>query len=150
MTSIHHVCKFNQSGYCKFKNLCRNQHINEVCVDKNCVGSSVCSLRHPHPCKYFTNRGYCKFGSTCAYIHTVEKSKLEEKMENLENEMKKLSSSLDFVQSKLKELDTMIANSRSTKQRAVVTFVPHKGNPPEKQSAVSIPQFDGEIEESPP
>ena len=33
MTATDVICKFNQSGFCKFRSYCRKQHVNEVCHD---------------------------------------------------------------------------------------------------------------------
>jgi len=69
MASAQTVCKYNQTGYCKFKSACKNLHINTICSDEGCNAES-CSLRHPRKCINFSNYGYCKFGSKCAYLHS--------------------------------------------------------------------------------
>ena len=30
------VCKFNQFGYCRYQETCRNHHVNELCENEKC------------------------------------------------------------------------------------------------------------------
>jgi len=69
MASAQKVCKYNQTGYCKFKSACKNLHINTICSEEGCNQAS-CSLRHPRKCTNFFKYGNCKFGSKCAYLHS--------------------------------------------------------------------------------
>ena len=70
--AAEHICRYIQTGYCKFKNLCRYRHIEEVCDVTDCE-SHECLKRHPRVCRYFQFRGYCKFSDHCAYAHQERK-----------------------------------------------------------------------------
>ena len=70
--AAEHICRYNQTGYCKFKNLCRYRHIDEVCDVTDCENHE-CLKRHPRVCRYFQFRGYCKFSDHCAYAHQERK-----------------------------------------------------------------------------
>ena len=62
------ICNFNKYGYCKFSDKCRYRHVNEFCIDIDCI-ASTCWQRHPRSCDYFRKYNYCKFGQFCAYSH---------------------------------------------------------------------------------
>ena len=62
------VCKYFQSGYCKFRDCCRKQHVKEICRTTTC-NITLCTKRHPKPCKYFSAHQVCKFGVDCSYKH---------------------------------------------------------------------------------
>ena len=94
MATTESVCKFHQSGYCKFTTHCKKLHSNSICSNKQCDDKS-CILRHPRICKYFFNFGRCKFGSSCAFLHKngheSEIDELKKVIEKLEMEIKKVS-----------------------------------------------------------
>ena len=71
MATAENICKFNQTGFCKFLTRCRKQHLMEICPNKHC-SNITCLLRHPRACRYFANFGRCKFGGTCFYLHENE------------------------------------------------------------------------------
>merc|ERR1712105_257921 len=62
------TCKFNQLGFCKFKNNCRKKHIDVKCNFKKCE-ITLCEKRHPRNCYYFNINKQCKYGSFCRYEH---------------------------------------------------------------------------------
>ena len=45
------ICKYNQSGFCKFGERCNQMHINTVCNKLTC-SKSLCNERHPKVCKF--------------------------------------------------------------------------------------------------
>ena len=55
------VCRFNKHGFCKFRDLCRYKHVDELCARQNCSGVN-CSKRHPRLCRFHSRFGFCKFG----------------------------------------------------------------------------------------
>ena len=63
------VCKFNKFGYCRYKDVCRNLHVNESCENVSCDISS-CSQRHPRECRYYREYKRCKF-TPCKYTHIL-------------------------------------------------------------------------------
>ena len=62
------ICKYNQTGFCKFRSTCPNFHENEICQVENC-SPNQCIKRHPKECRYFAEYKYCKFRA-CAFAHS--------------------------------------------------------------------------------
>ena len=63
------ICKYNQTGFCKFRENCKKLHNNEVCNDKSDCRSETCTKRHPKVCKNFKHQGYCRHKDQCSYQH---------------------------------------------------------------------------------
>ena len=102
------ICKFNKSGYCKFKTNCKYKHVNVVCDDDKC-DQRVCEKRHPRKCKYFTNFGDCKLGPNCAFAH---KDNGKIKMEKLEQKIDELHK---IIQDKEKIIDQLVNDVQNLK-----------------------------------
>ena len=66
------ICKFNQRGFCKFKESCLKRHENKVCKDLNECRNKKCQERHPQICKYFDKDKKCRHKEKCAYFHREE------------------------------------------------------------------------------
>ena len=64
------ICKFNQTGFCKFKEHCKKEHNNEVCGNLNECKDEKFTKRHPNICKNFTEDKNCRHKDRCAYLHT--------------------------------------------------------------------------------
>ena len=95
------VCKYNQRGYCKFKNKCRLFHNNEECPSENCE-DELCDRRHPNACKFYESYGNCKFGSYCRYKHSVQNKSNEidemgNKVNGLVDDLKKKGNEIDVL-----------------------------------------------------
>ena len=115
------VCKFFQTGYCKFKMTCKKKHVTIVCDDKMC-NQKGCEKRHPRRCKYLIKYGNCKLGSICAYSHDNQNSKrenerLEKKIDELLDKtnkkdeiIKELLDDVKILIKKNEEKDLMIIN----------------------------------------
>ena len=41
------VCKHNQTGYCKYRQQCTKEHVNEICNEKHECKDNACKMRHP-------------------------------------------------------------------------------------------------------
>ena len=82
------VCRYFQTGFCKFKSECRNVHINDICMKIECSDKS-CIKRHQRKCKYFFTYGYCKFANNCAYLHT-NRAQEEKEIKLLRDEIRML------------------------------------------------------------
>ena len=92
------ICKYNWSGYCKYKSKCKKKHLEHTCRILGCEDIS-CHLkkRHPALCRY-NKRGTCRWHTECAYLHTVHEAttsdlvlKLMEKMALMEKIIEDLS-----------------------------------------------------------
>ena len=70
------ICKYNQNGYCKFGNNCRNRHVEEICSSAQCQQLS-CEMRHPFICKFYRMYGNCKFENNCAFLHEASDEQLK-------------------------------------------------------------------------
>ena len=96
------VCIFNKYGYCKFKNTCRKQHIQEKCSNEKCE-ILKCSFRHPKICRYFRDFRNCKFGEWCSFRHEIKVNK------DIEDMKKALDAKIETYETKLKTLETCLA-----------------------------------------
>ena len=90
--ATQHICLFNKFGYCKYKEVCRKEHVDDICSDSPCDFLN-CRLRHPKLCNWYSEYGRCKF-NPCKFKH-------EEKNKSVEIIMKENSE----VMSKLKEVE---------------------------------------------
>ena len=91
------ICLKNKYGFCKFRNTCRNHHVNEKCENVNC-DIKLCEKRHPVECKFFRSYQRCKFLEFCHYEHKIVKTS-----NNIENDMNNLKEKMDMLESNLSE-----------------------------------------------
>ena len=102
------LCKFHNTGFCKFKDQCHFRHVHDVCLDRSCPRRS-CSARHPKRCRYFLKKR-CKFGDDCAYSHDVHEAdddeidSLKRLLKELEQGNIKLKKSNDLKASELEQV----------------------------------------------
>ena len=76
------VCQHNQTGFCKYRQQCKKEHVNEICPNIEICNDATCILRHPKTCKAFEDLCKCKFVN-CAYRHINNRTNT--KIEGLEN-----------------------------------------------------------------
>ena len=93
------LCQYNQRGFCKFGDKCKQKHENKICQHRNDCNNQHCTQRHPNLCRYFCQFGRCKFGETCAYSHVSDSKNqkeeiLDKEVVELKEEMKKLKAEL--------------------------------------------------------
>ena len=62
------ICKYNQTGFCKYRDGCKNKHVNDKCEKSQCE-EKACEKRHPKECKTYINNK-CRFNQGCAYKHS--------------------------------------------------------------------------------
>ena len=115
--NMSNVCKFNQSGYCKYGNRCRFLHNDQVCELNTCEREG-CEKRHPRQCTYYHRRGYCKFKDYCKYSHkednnSVKMNQIEQKVRNLVDnnnikdlEIQKLKEHMNTLSEKINSLES--------------------------------------------
>ena len=112
MASHETICKFNQSGFCKYQNHCRKQHIMDICPTSMCNNMS-CLFRHPKVCKFFNNFKRCKFGELCAYLHGPEIQTEDRKISELEENLAQVKAEIRKVEATLLQLENIENRMRS-------------------------------------
>ena len=102
------VCRFNQFGFCKFKNKCFRKHVDITCENAKCLKSD-CHLRHPKKCRYFFEYSYCKFREYCRFGHDkVGKSTIDNEIEKLKCEIETSRKMIEAKDHEIKEKDCEI------------------------------------------
>ena len=99
------ICKYHNTGFCKYGESCTYFHAQSVCDQMGCKGKT-CRSRHPKACKY---KQKCKRKSSCMYEHKVVTSHIQGQKvmnENIEfkTEVTRLKDELAGTKSKLEEL----------------------------------------------
>ena len=79
------VFKFNQTGYCIYKEACPKTHNNNLCSEKVCRRID-CRERHPKTCIYFSQNKVYRLKDQCAYAHHI--SKEETNLAHIEREVR--------------------------------------------------------------
>ena len=102
--NFRNVCRYNKYGYCKFGDVCRKLHIDELCVVSSC-DSRTCDKRHPRDCKYYNNYIRCKF-NPCKFAHTekVDDMKLKEMIVKVDSIEETIKAKVE-IETKIKEMD---------------------------------------------
>ena len=125
------LCRHNQTGFCKCRQQCTKEHVNEICYNNYECKIITCKVRHPKKCKTF---GQCNF-ENCAYIHlkyetndkfqvienvvtemklelrqNAEKGKEEntKKLETIENDVKELKDDVKILAKSIKNTELMM------------------------------------------
>ena len=75
------ICKFNQMGFCKFREHCRKKHDNTICEKAGKCTEEMCIKRHPKICKSYTTNNKCRFNNACAYQHKENENDQEKVIE---------------------------------------------------------------------
>ena len=95
-------CNFNNRGYCKSKNDCKDKHSDDICNNLEC-NEENCEKRHPYECKFGIR---CKYNkkNECMYLHVTLasddnklealKAQFDKKLGNLELNVKKMEKEL--------------------------------------------------------
>ena len=95
--TFENLCKFQNSGFCKFETKCNFKHVFDNCDEKGC-DKTGCIKRHPKRCRYFFLKRFCKFQESCHYSHgegkthediaivRMEIERIKKKNEELEKE----------------------------------------------------------------
>ena len=166
MATSENICKFNQSGFCKFQSHCRKQHIMDICKNIEC-GMVTCIHRHPRVCRYFINFGRCKFNESCAFLHKSDdkvselRREQEKEVEKLRQEVKELQMQVNDLRNIVNQLmnspnqtssDLQVTRSSLLKSTLASNHsnlsINCRSNPPTNLDQV-IPQLDGSIESCP-
>ena len=134
MAAVAVICAFNQNVYCKFKENCRQLHINELCTRDNCVRNE-CQYRHPRPCRYFQAAGSCKFQDHCSYLH---EGSLSADIASLRQEISTVSANINHIARTLEDLEKALSTS----------LTEESNNFTNRTVLDTVPQLDGIVEEN--
>ena len=113
------VCIYQKYGYCKYKESCKNKHLEETCQQRSaCLNQKSCHRRHPRGCKRYGVEGYCRFGAGCAYHHQEQPSPSEKvvdtevkmKLENLEKTVVEMAEKITKLECKMQEMEVIKNN----------------------------------------
>ena len=126
------ICKYNQRGYCKFKQSCRKRHENKTCKEENACNIKECIYRHPKVCINFVGENSCRFGEDCAYKHKDINSmppvkenilKHAKEINNIQNELTMLKGIITSMENKINDLVQEIEIGQKKKIEEVVRLV---------------------------
>ena len=97
-------CKFYNSGFCKFREQCRERHFSSVCQVPNC--NQDCQAKHPRLCKLESYCKFCKKG-ICAYKHVIptNDNKLEDLVKKLNCLRKEIQNLTEQNKQKQKQIE---------------------------------------------
>ena len=106
-------CHYNDSGFCKFRDECREQHFSIVCAIPNC--DRGCKGRHPKTCK---NQDRCRFflRDICAYKHVDvahdegQLTNLKKQIESLKTDNERKESEINVIKKELEYLKNRLEN----------------------------------------
>ena len=119
--AVPQVCIYFKYGHCKYKNNCRNRHIEDLCDTDNCDGRA-CEKRHPKSCRYFEIFGRCKY-NPCSCSHVAgslvhdKLGKLESLIDVMKHKIDVLKQSLVMNEEKTKELEFQVSRCCSQEKR---------------------------------
>ena len=104
------LCKFQNSGYCKFKENCKFRHVKEKCEEK--CDRKTCQKRHQKSCKYGLR---CSRLKTCEFKHETNPDEvLKTVIKNLETSLKELVEENKHMKSKMSDLETELRSSQKS------------------------------------
>ena len=92
---LQSVCKYYNTGFCKFKDECNSYHLTNICPKKGCR-DKACPNRHPKKCRY---KDQCRRRSTCLYCHDDKSDQDEKEFNDLKTDVKKLIEDISILKS---------------------------------------------------
>ena len=104
------ICKFNQTGFCKFGIHCGKKHENQVCDHVHDCTKNNCEKRHPQNCRNFSKSGKCRFQGGCAYLHEKKENKQELLNEQVKSLMMKHEKDIQNLTEEVNMLKSLIQN----------------------------------------
>ena len=97
MAAVQQLCLYYKTGFCKYRDHCKNKHVEEICEVSSCTGDN-CSKRHPKMCKFYLSLGQCKFSDSCKYSHDNQLCKdvcsVKQEIMDLQSRLHKLEAEL--------------------------------------------------------
>ena len=104
------ICKFNQTGFCKFGIHCEKKHESQVCDDTFVCKKDRCEKRHPQICKNFNKNEKCRFKGGCAYLHEKKGAKQEILNEQIQHVMMKHEKEITYLTQEVNMLKALVQN----------------------------------------
>ena len=122
------TCKYNQTGFCKFRQNCQKRHEQTICQENHDYKSMGCSLRHPKVCKSYEKEGTCRFKDECAYKHQnnladAMNSSHTQEIKNIQQEMNQMKSMILQMENKIEILKNIIQDITQTNVEEIVAIV---------------------------
>ena len=117
------LCKFQNSGYCKYKERCRFKHVSEHCEGRCDI--KTCRKRHKKQCRFGEK---CRRQTTCEYKNQTTddedslKAKisiLEATIKNLVEENKKEKAEMDQIELELKAILKKVIQENKNKDNTI-------------------------------
>ena len=103
------LCKFQNTGYCKYQDKCKFKHVSEKCGGK--CNRKTCQKRHQRPCKFSLK---CKRQKSCEYSH--DSNEVSE-VEGLKAEEKKMTDIIKEVVEENKKMKAQVAHLEKELQK---------------------------------
>ena len=103
------LCKHKHSGFCKYKSKCRKRHEDRLSPEEQTCTSKECSFRHPKTCRYFYKKESQQNNMKIEEI----KEKYENEINDIKDEMYKLTETIFLMQNKITELNQEIQSSKT-------------------------------------
>ena len=111
------VCRYNQTGFCKYKDHCKKTHENQKCKNLASCTNKECLKRHPKRCKHFYKDEGCRFKEDCAYSHEDAKQTTQNYINNaVAVVVTKHNTEIKAIQEEVKDLKDLV---ESMKERLV-------------------------------
>ena len=106
------ICKYNQTGFCKFSENWKNKHVDEACENLNDCKLFGCIKTHPKICNKFAKIKKWRFNEDCAYQDSeiVKPNKQNEINEVMANIISKHSKDIYILHEKMNKLKLLILN----------------------------------------
>ena len=109
--ATQNVCSYNKFCYGRFKDTCRNLHLNDICEKYSCNITS-CNQRHPRESRYYRDYRRCKF-NPCKFKHVTHSPYEECEISKLKEDYSKSVERLEEIEKILNErnkLENVIKN----------------------------------------
>ena len=102
------ICKFNQLGFCKFREHCRKKHENTICEKASECTEEKCIKRHPKICKNYIKDNNCRFNNKCAYHHKENENNQEQMNEQFKLAILKHERDIQELNEEVNKMKNMI------------------------------------------
>ena len=121
------LCRYQNSGYCKYKENCTFKHVTEECNENKC-SRKTCQKRHIKWCRYGVE---CRRLLTCEFKHKAyseeaglksQIKELEETIENLVVENKIYMAKLAALEIEIETYQKEVVNENEEKKTLIKTL----------------------------